>query len=132
MEHKKGWNPFMEENGIEIVSESAERTVLRVIPQKKHRNPYNMIHGGLLFTMIDCAAGITARADGNAYVTQNSYVNFLNNTDQEEEVLAETDVIRRGTTIVVVHVVVRTSDGKKLADAVVDMFRVNGMPDMRR
>ena len=70
MEHKKGWNPFMEENGIEIVSESAERTVLRVIPQKKHRNPYNMIHGGLLFTMIDCAAGITARADGNAYVTQ--------------------------------------------------------------
>ena len=26
MEHKKGWNPFMEENGIEIVSESTERT----------------------------------------------------------------------------------------------------------
>ena len=124
MEHKKGWNPFMEENGIEIVSESTERTVLRVVPQKMHKNPYNMIHGGLLFTMIDCAAGITARADGNIYVTQNAYVNFLTNTDQQEEILAETDVIRRGATIVAVHVIVRTSDGKKLADAVVDMFRV--------
>lgn len=124
MEHKKGWNPFMEENGIEIEYESTERTVLRVLPQKIHKNPYNMIHGGLLFTMIDCAAGITARADGNIYVTQNAYVNFLANTDRQEEILAETDVVRRGATIVVVHVVVRTADGKKLADAVVDMFRV--------
>jgi acyl-CoA thioesterase len=126
MEHQKGWNPFMEENGIEIVAESTERTVLRVVPQKMHKNPYNMIHGGLLFTMIDCAAGITARADGNIYVTQNAYVNFLTNTDQEEEILAETDVIRRGATIVAVHVVVRTAAGKQLADAVVDMFRIPG------
>ena len=124
MEHKKGWNPFMEENGIEIVYESTERTVLRVLPQQVHKNPYNMIHGGLLFTMIDCAAGITARADGNIYVTQNAYVNFLTNTDKQEEILAETDVVRRGATVVVVHVVIHTADGKKLADAVVDMFRV--------
>ena len=114
----------MEENGIEIVYESTERTVLRVLPQQVHKNPYNMIHGGLLFTMIDCAAGITARADGNIYVTQNAYVNFLTNTDKQEEILAETDVVRRGATVVVVHVVIHTADGKKLADAVVDMFRV--------
>ena len=40
MSHPKGWNPFMEENGIEIVSESAERVVLRAVPSKKQRNPY--------------------------------------------------------------------------------------------
>lgn len=132
MPHPKGWNPFMEENGIEIVSESAERVVLRAVPSKKQRNPYGMVHGGLLYTMIDCAAGITARADGKAYVTQNSYVNFLANTEKEEELLAETNVIRRGATIVAVHVELRTVDGRKLADAVVDMFRIAGMPDIKR
>ena len=79
-----------------------------------------------------CAAGITARADGKAYVTQNSYVNFLANTEKEEELLAETNVIRRGATIVAVHVELRTADGRKLADAVVDMFRIAGMPDIKR
>ncbi|MBR3515075.1 MAG: hypothetical protein IKO10_01875 [Lachnospiraceae bacterium] len=59
-------------------------------------------------------------------MTQNAYVNFLTNTDQEEEILAETDVICRGATIVAVHVVVCTAAGKQLADAVVDMFRIPG------
>ncbi|MCR4585441.1 MAG: PaaI family thioesterase [Lachnospiraceae bacterium] len=126
MGFEKGWNPFMEYNNIEVVSVSTEKSVLKAEISENSLNPYGMIHGGLLYTMIDCTAGITARADGNPYVTQNSYVNFLYNVKDEKVIYAESDVIRRGKTVVVVHVRVYTTDGKDLADAVVDMFRVNG------
>ena len=124
MGFEKGWNPFMEYNNIEVVSAGTEKSVLLAHIGKDSLNPYGMIHGGLLYTMIDCAAGITARADGNAYVTQNSYVNYLSNVSGADTVYAESDMVRRGNTVVVVHVRVRTEDGRDLADGVVDMFRI--------
>ena len=116
----------MEYNNIEVVSASEEKSVLVAHIGKDSLNPYGMIHGGLIYTMIDCTAGITARADGHPYVTQNSYVNYLSNVKGAEEILAESDVVRRGATVVVVHVKVCTKDGKALADGIVDMFRVEG------
>ena len=89
MGFEKGWNPFMEYNNIEVVSVSTEKTVLIAHIKDTSLNPYGMIHGGLLYTMIDCAAGITARADGNPYVTQNSYVNYLSNAAGKERIYAE-------------------------------------------
>ena len=124
MNFEKGWNPFMEYNGIEVQSVSTEKSVLCATIGKNSENPYGMIHGGLICTMIDCVAGITARADGNPYVTQDSYVNFLSNSAGEERIYAESDVIRRGKTIVAVHVRVYTPGGKDLADGIVNMFRI--------
>jgi len=117
--------PFMEYNGIEVVSVSEEKSVLKAVLTENSENPYGLIHGGLIYTLMDCTAGITARADGNAYVTQNSYVNFLSNVKGEPVIYAESDVIRRGRTVTIVHVIVRTEGGQVLADGVVDMFRVS-------
>ena len=117
--------PFMDYNGIDIVSVSTEHSVLKATLTENSENPYGLIHGGLIYTMMDCTAGITARADGNAYVTQNSYVNFLSNVKGEKEIYSESDVIRRGKTMTIVHVIVRTESGQILADGVVDMFRVS-------
>ncbi len=114
----------MEYNNIEVVSASEEKSVLIAHIGSDSLNPYGMIHGGLLYTMIDCTAGITARADGNPYVTQNCYVNYLSNVKDADKVYAESDVIRRGGTVVVVHVRVYAEDGRDLADGVVDMFRI--------
>ena len=114
----------MEYNNIDIESVSEEESILLARISGESKNPYGMIHGGLIYTMIDCAAGITARADGNKYVTQNSYVNYLSNTATADVIYAKSDVIRRGNSVVVVHVKVYTPDGKDLADGVVDMFRI--------
>ena len=124
MEFKKGWNPFMEYNNMEVISCSVDKSEMVAHIGKDSLNPYGMVHGGLMYTMIDCTGGITARADGNAYVTQNCYVNYLSNVSDVSEIYAESDVIRRGKTVVVVHVRVFTKDGKDLADGIVDMFRI--------
>ena len=118
-------NPFMEYNGIEIVSISPEHSVLKATITKNSLNPFGMIHGGLMCTMMDCVAGLTARADNHTYVTQNMYVNFLGNLNDAECIYAESNVVKRGRTLTIVHTIVRSEDGRLLADGTVDMFRTD-------
>ncbi|WP_051207798.1 PaaI family thioesterase [Butyrivibrio sp. AE3006] len=117
-------NPFMEYNNIEIVEISPEKSVLKATITENSCNPYGMVHGGLLYTLMDCVAGITARADNHNYVTQNVYVNYLSNTKDAKEIFAESSVIKRGKSVVVIHARVTTPDGKLLSDGNVDMFRL--------
>ena len=118
-------NPFMEYNNIEICSISPEGSTLKATITENSKNPYGMIHGGLLYTMIDCAAGITARADGNRYVTQNVYVNYYSNVIDQDEVFVDSTVIKRGNAITVIRATVRTEVGKVLAEGDVNMFRLS-------
>ena len=118
-------NPFMEYNGIEICDISLDHSVLKATITDNSKNPYGMIHGGLMYTMMDCVSGITARADNHAYVTQNVYVNYLGNVKDQDVIYAEGTVVRRGKTVTIIHAIVRTEDGKLLADGTVDMFRLN-------
>ncbi len=118
-------NPFMEYNGIEICEISPEGSRLRAKITENSRNPYGMVHGGLLFTMLDCVAGITARADNCHYTTQSAYVNYLANQKDLSEIFAESSVVRRGKTVTVIRCVVKTPEGKLLADATVDMFKLS-------
>ena len=79
------------------------------------------VHGGLLYTLADCVAGITARTDGRNYVTQSAHINFLRNVS--EGVLSATgEIIKRGNSIAVVHVQIRNELGTLLSDASVDLF----------
>ena len=117
-------NPFMEYNGIEICSISMDHSVLKATITENSLNPFGMIHGGLLYTMMDCVAGITARADNNVYVTQNVYVNYLSNVKDAKVIYAEGTVVKRGKTLTIIHAIVRTEDGQILSDGTVDMFRI--------
>ncbi len=117
-------NPFMTYNGIEICSVSADHSVLKATITENSKNPYGMIHGGLIYTMMDCVAGITARADDRRYVTQSVYVNYLSNVKAPDFIYAESTIVKRGRKLTIVHTIVRTEDGKLLADGTVDMFTV--------
>ena len=117
-------NPFMDYNHIEICEVSLDHSLLKATITPESKNPYGMLHGGLIYTMLDCVAGITARADGNDYVTQNVYVNYMSNVNNQPEIYAESEVIKRGKTVTVVHALVRTPSGQILATAEVNMFRV--------
>ena len=117
-------NPFMEYNGIGIVSVSLDKSVLKATITDNSKNPYGMIHGGLIYTMMDCVAGVTARADGHKYVTQSVYVNYLSNDKDVDTIIAEGTVVKRGGTITIVRAIVRTEDGRLLSDGTIDMFRL--------
>ena len=121
-------NPFMAYNHIEITcidkDESGDyRAEVRVVLRPESMNLHGAVHGGLLYGLADCVAGIAARCDGNDYVTQSAHVNFLRNTKQGT-VYALARVVRRGRHMVVLHVAVRDAEDRLLADCAVDMMRM--------
>ena len=118
-------NPFMLYNGIEISSISPDGSSLKATISENSKNPYGMVHGGLIYTLIDCTAGITARADEHNYVTQSVNVNYLSNVKDEKTIFTESDVIKRGKSVVVIHVIVKSESGKLMADGVVNMHRLS-------
>lgn len=117
-------NPFMTHNNMEIVSVSTTESVVKATLTPESKNPYGMIHGGLIYSLMDICAGVTARADRHKYVTQSACVNYLSNTSENGDIIARSTVVKRGMHITVVRVTVETKEGTVLAEGTVDMFRV--------
>lgn len=121
-------NPFMAYNHIRITSIAPDgngdyRAEVAVTLRPESMNLHGAVHGGLLYGLADCVAGIAARCDGNDYVTQSAHVNFLRNTKQGT-VYALAEIVRRGRHMVVLHVTVRDAQERLLADCAVDMMRM--------
>ena len=116
-------NQFMTHNFIrpEMAEENSSRVYAEV--REESRNPYGYVHGGLLMTMADCAAGMAARGDGRKYVTQNISIHFIANI-KEGGLTADAQVIHRGRTVTLVRVEIKAETGKLLAEASVSMFCV--------
>ena len=115
-------NPFMAYNHIEIVDADVNKTVVKVDLRHESKNLYGSAHGALMYGMVDCAAGITARSGGEAFVTLNSNINFLRNVS-EGEIIASTEVIKRGRKVLFLHAEVRSESGKLLMDGSVSMMK---------
>ena len=121
-------NPFMAYNHIRITSIAPDgrgdcRAEVAVTLPPESMTLHGAVHGGLLYGLADCVAGIAARCDGNDYVTQSAHVNFLRNTKQGT-VYALAEIVRRGRHMVVIHVTVRDAQERLLADCAVDMMRM--------
>lgn len=118
--YEKG-NPFLDYNHIKVVSASCEKAEMAVTIVPESRNLYGFMHGGLIYTLLECTAGLAARQDGRSYVTQSSHINFLSN-EKQGTVRAVAECIRRGRQLAVFRVQVLGEDGKLMADGTVDMF----------
>ncbi len=114
-------NPFMDYNHIKVVSASADRAEMAVTLVPESRNLYGFMHGGLIYTILECTAGLAARQDGRRYVTQSSHINFLSN-QKEGTVRAVAECVRRGRQMAVYRVQVLGENNKLMADGTVDMF----------
>ena len=120
-------NPFMAHNHIRVVDIVPDgsgdyRAEVAVDLVHESMNLNGAVHGGLIYGLADCVAGLTARCDGEKYVTQSSHVNFIRNV-RSGTVKAVGEVVRRGRRIVIVHVTVLDSEGRLLADCAMDMMR---------
>ena len=114
-------NPYLKYNHIEVVEISPECSVVQVKICGDSLNVNGTVHGGLIFTMADCVAGITARADGRMYATQSAHINFIGNVTAGT-LTAKGILVKRGRKVVIIHVPVTDESGKLLAEATLDIF----------
>mgnify|MGYP002733721611 CR=1 FL=1 len=117
-------NPFMTYNHIEIGTVEPDHAQVWLDVRPESANIYGVVHGGALFTMADCCAGLTARTDGREYVTQGASVSFIANTT-EGRLTANGKVVSRGRRVCIVDVEVCTEEKKLLFHSTFSMYCVS-------
>lgn len=115
---------FLGYNHMEVTKISLEESEMRLVVNPDSLNLMGMVHGGLLYSMADTITGVTARADGRLYVTQNATVHFLRNVSSGT-VIARGIMIKRGRRTVLLRGIVESEDGTLLADVTISMFCVS-------
>ena len=114
-------NPFMQHNHIHIGLVSADYAEVFLDIQPSSTNLYGFVHGGALFTMADCCAGLAVRSDGRQYVTQNSSVNFIRNV-KCGRITAKGRVVSRGRHICVSSVDIYSDTDVLLLNSTFSMY----------
>ncbi|MDH3705973.1 MAG: PaaI family thioesterase [Acidimicrobiia bacterium] len=103
--------------GMQLETPEPGRTVARVDVGEHHQNPNGVVHGGVIFTMVDTAMGgatMSVLADGEICASIEVQLRFLRPAigDQLE---AETTVVRQGRRIIHLESRVRDGDGELIA-----------------
>ena len=115
----------MSYNHIQICKVDPDCCVVKVNLVAESMNLHGHVHGGLLYAMADCVAGIFARMDGRDYVTQSAHVNFLHNV-QSGTIFAKAEIIKRGKHMAYFHISITDQDDHLLCDGMVDMYCISG------
>jgi len=106
-------NEFMVYNGVYISHLDKEKCIVSTEINEHSCNIFGRVHGGMLCTMIDCAAGALARTDGRKYVTSSLNISFMRNVE-EGKIHAVAEVINRGRKIALLRTKVYTDEMQKL------------------
>ena len=114
-------NPFPRHNHIRIGKIERDHVELYIDPEPESLNFNGTVHGGLLFTMADFCGATTARTDGRDYATISAEAHYLKSVS-EGRITAESRLVHRGKTSVLVEVDITDEQGVLLFRASITMF----------
>lgn len=128
-EHLKDWfnelNVFAVEIGLKIthIEEGYAKAELPITP--KHMNPYNTLHGGVLYTMADVAGGSAALSHNRPVFTVDSQFHFLNAGRNVTTLYGEGRTIKAGKQLIVVEIDVTDQNGLLLCKGTFTYMQVS-------
>ncbi len=97
MNIKNEENKFLEHNNIEIIEVSNTTSTVKLNITQNSYNPFNIVHGGLIFSIGDTVMGVTCRANERKAVTLDANINFLKQATGKY-LLAKSEMIKSGKT----------------------------------
>lgn len=109
---------------LEFISASDGSSEVKMRIDEKVLNPYQIVHGGAIFTLADTAAGAAAISYNNAYVTMDSYINFMH-PGVGKELIAKGKTTYKGADTCVVEVSITNNKDVLIAKGMFTMFKVD-------
>ena len=79
-------SPFAKLLGVECIEATDGRSEIILIPEENHKNMWNVVHGGVLLTLLDVGMSMAARSnisDEKGVLTINLASNFLDVAEGE-------------------------------------------------
>lgn len=111
-------SPYYQLIGIEVIGLSPGRSRLRLKAGRELHNLGGIVHGGALMSLADAAAGVALATlldkDRERPMTIELKVNFCSPAI-EEELIAEGNVVRKGSRIATCESDVNTTEGRIVA-----------------
>lgn len=115
---------FSNEMNIEVIEASSGNASAKMTISEANQNMYGIVHGGALFTLADVASAAAAFSFNDAYVTMDSYLNFIQ-PGTGKVLIAEAKSLNKGPETVVVDVVIMNDQEVLIAKGVYTMYRVD-------
>lgn len=117
--------PFVKLTGMKLVSVDKDEVVGELEIEQKHMNMAGMVHGGMLYTLIDTFAGAHAALLMNSpVVTVNSHVEFLRPANKKK-VICKSSIIKAGSNFTRVKGDVYDEDNNLLCTSMNTYFPIN-------
>ena len=107
---------------IEITQAEEGHVAFRFVPPASVANFHGNMHGGLVYTLCEIAAGMTASTFGKNNVALNGSINYLRRCELNKALTVETDTSHNGRSTMVHHVRVIDEAEKLIAEANFTLF----------
>ena len=105
-----GTDYFRELLGIEILEIKDAYAKMSMQITKKHTNAHGFTHGGVLFSLADCAFAEAVNFGERQAVAVQVSINYLRPTVEGDVLVAEANTVSDGKTLALCSVVVRKED----------------------
>jgi acyl-CoA thioesterase len=109
-----GTDYFRELLGIEILEIKGGYAKMSMQITRKHTNAHGFTHGGVLFSLADCAFAEAVNFGDRQAVAVQVSINYLRPTVEGDVLVAEANTVSDGKTLALCSVVVR-KEGKDVA-----------------
>ena len=107
---------------IEITQAEEGHVVYCFTPPASLANFHGNVHGGLVYTLCEIAAGMTASTLGKNNVALNGSINYIRRCELGQSLLVETSTSHNGRSTLVHHVSVMSEAEKLIAEASFTLF----------
>jgi acyl-CoA thioesterase len=105
-------DPYARALGVELVSVTDSEIVVGLDVGPHHLNALEVGHGGMVFSLADCALSLAANAAGERAVAVDAHLVLTAPSREGDRLEATVTEASRGRTLGTYHVVVTRSDGR--------------------
>jgi acyl-CoA thioesterase len=108
-------DPYARLLGIELASVSADEIAVEIEVQEQHLNFLEVGHGGMVFSLADCAFSLAANSAGDRAVAIDTHLVLTAASRLGDRLRAGVTEASRGRTLGTYRVDVTRGDGRKVA-----------------
>lgn len=115
---------FTAANDFKIIELTNEKAVIEYEVKESGLNPYNIVHGGMLYALADTTAGVLSCMSGRPSLTISASINYLKAANCKK-VIATAKILKEGKNIGYYEVEIHDENKNLLTVVSVNMFFIN-------
>lgn len=108
-------DPFSKWLGIERLHDGIGSSVLEMKVRKEMLNGFDILHGGIAFSLADSALAFAANSHGRMCLSVENSIHYINSCKEGEVIRAEAKEVNKSNKLGIYEVMVTKSTGEKVA-----------------